>query len=83
MHSAIDNKYVISEFYDFKADKELIKEAIENNTTITIKCILQKANTLNRNGRVYPFPVLKKEVDKCILLCANCHIEIHEEIRNR
>lgn len=64
MHSAIDNKYVISEFYDFKADKELIREAIENNTTITIKCILQKANTLNRNGRVYPFPVLKKEVDK-------------------
>lgn len=60
MHSAIDNKYVISEFYDFKADKELIKEAIENNTTITIKCILQKANTLNRKWPSISFSCFKK-----------------------
>ena len=26
---------------------------------------------------------LKKEVDKCILVCANCHIEIHEELKNK
>lgn len=25
----------------------------------------------------------KKEVDKCILVCANCHREIHEEERNK
>lgn len=25
---------------------------------------------------------LKKEVDKCILLCSNCHAEIHEELYN-
>ena len=64
MHQLIDNKYVISEFYSFAADKNLIKEALQNNGTITIKCILQKADTLNRNGRVYPFNILKKEVDK-------------------
>lgn len=23
---------------------------------------------------------LKKEVDKCILLCSNCHAEVHEEL---
>lgn len=23
---------------------------------------------------------LKKEVDKCILLCSNCHAEIHQEL---
>jgi predicted HNH restriction endonuclease len=26
---------------------------------------------------------LKKEVDKCIMVCANCHIEIHEELKKK
>ena len=26
--------------------------------------------------------MMKKEVDKCKLLCANCHIETHNEIKN-
>ncbi len=32
-------------------------------------------------GKSWSFERLKKEVDKCILVCANCHIEIHEELR--
>ncbi len=36
----------------------------------------------NIGGRNYSFEIMKKEVDKCILVCANCHCEIHEEIRN-
>ena len=28
------------------------------------------------------FDDLKKEVDKCILVCANCHAEIHEALEN-
>ena len=31
------------------------------------------------SGKSWSFEKLKKEVDKCILLCANCHIEIHYE----
>lgn len=58
------DKYIISEFYGFNMDDNLLKEAYENNGTITIKCILQKADALNRNGRVYPYAILKREVDK-------------------
>jgi hypothetical protein len=31
-------------------------------------------------GKSWSYERLKQEVDKCILVCANCHIEIHEEI---
>ena len=53
-----DNKYIISEFYSFKPDISLITEAEEKNLPIILSGILQKANTLNRNGRVYPYNVL-------------------------
>lgn len=58
------DKYVISEFYAFKADSKLIKEAEEKNRPITMKGVLQKANTENRNGRVYPLEILKREAKK-------------------
>lgn len=29
------------------------------------------------NGNTRSFESLKKEIDKCILVCANCHREIH------
>lgn len=32
------------------------------------------------SSKTYSFERLKKEVDKCILVCSNCHIEIHEEL---
>jgi len=57
-------KYIISEFYAFTPDTKLISESIENNKPITLTGILQKANTLNKNGRIYPEKILKREVLK-------------------
>jgi hypothetical protein len=58
------DKYVISEFYTFEVDSTLIKEAEEKNQPIFMTGILQKANTENRNGRVYPLDILKREAKK-------------------
>lgn len=30
----------------------------------------------------YTWERVKNELDKCIMVCANCHMEIHEEIEN-
>lgn len=58
------DKYIISEFLTIDPNVKEINEAIEKNQPVIIPCILQKAGTLNRNGRVYPFDILKREVDK-------------------
>ena len=34
----------------------------------------------NISGGTKSFDTLKSEVDKCILVCANCHREIHFEL---
>lgn len=32
------------------------------------------------SGKIYSYEKMKNEVDKCILVCRNCHGEIHEEL---
>jgi len=61
-----ESKYIISEFYAFNPEnlRTIIKEAEEKNLPVILKGILQKANTLNRNGRKYPYDILKREVEK-------------------
>jgi 5-methylcytosine-specific restriction endonuclease McrA len=34
------------------------------------------------SGDIKSFDKLKKEVDKCILVCSNCHKELHSKINN-
>ncbi len=44
-------------------NKEELKEAIESgSSSLIMKGILQKSNTLNQNGRVYPYEILEREV---------------------
>lgn len=64
-------KCIISEFYEFKYDDKLIVESEKMGKPLTMTGILQKADTLNRNGRVYPYEILKREVDKYMDLVEN------------
>ena len=41
---------------------------------------LQKDFSISAVGNTYSWDKIKKEIDKCILLCANCHRQIHAEM---
>ena len=66
-----NGKYIISEFYEFKIEPNLITESEKSGKPLVMTGILQKADTLNRNGRVYPFEILKREADKYMELVEN------------
>lgn len=34
---------------------------------------------IGENGHTYSWERVKKEIDKCELICQNCHHELHEE----
>lgn len=68
---ANNDKYIISEFYEFKIDKNLITESEKAGKPLIMTGILQKADQLNRNGRVYPYEILKREADKYMELVEN------------
>ena len=54
---------LITSWQPFDYDAETIKETREkNNGKIIMRGILQKANVLNQNGRIYPKEILDREV---------------------
>ena len=58
-----NNLKLVTSWLPFEYNKELIKESREQNDgTIVRKGILQKAETLNQNGRIYPLAILEREV---------------------
>jgi hypothetical protein len=40
-----------------------------------------KEKDFSISGKTLSFEKMKKEVDKCILVCSNCHSEIHSETK--
>lgn len=40
--------------------------------------IREKRKDFNIGGVIILNEVIKKELDKCVLVCANCHSEIHD-----
>jgi hypothetical protein len=54
---------LLTSWTPFEYTKEMIKESREKNEgKIVMNGILQKADTLNQNGRIYPLVILEREV---------------------
>jgi|TARA_Y100000034_G_C6889345_1_gene408861 hypothetical protein len=59
----MNSKKLLTEWLAFEYDADLIKESIESNAgKVIMKGVLQKADTLNQNGRIYPEVILEREV---------------------
>lgn len=56
------NKRLITEWINFEYDKNLISEQKGKGGPFIMKGVLQKAETLNQNGRVYPRVILEREI---------------------
>tara|TARA_R110000824_G_scaffold335426_1_gene521993 strand:+ start:585 stop:1187 length:603 start_codon:yes stop_codon:yes gene_type:complete len=58
-----NNLQLLTEWMPLSYDKGLISESkMRNGGKIVLKGILQKCNTLNQNGRIYPESILSREV---------------------
>ena len=44
---------------------------------------LKKDFAISQKGATRSWERVKLELDKCILVCSNCHAEIHEKLRNK
>ena len=53
---------VLREWTPLSCTKKMIKESRELHGKIMLKGIIQRANTLNQNGRIYPKSILEREV---------------------
>ena len=59
------NKKLLEEVRPFEISRQKIDESIkENDGRLVVKGVLQRAESKNQNGRVYPREVLLKEVSK-------------------
>ena len=54
---------VLREWLPITCDKEVIKENKEKFGKFMLKGIIQRSNTLNQNGRVYPRSILEREIE--------------------
>lgn len=59
--------------YTISESRKNLMETInaEVNCCISVDCILQKADTINKNGRIYPYEILKKVVSNYEKLIAD------------
>ncbi len=58
----MNTQRLITEWVNFEYDPNIIKEQRDLNQPLIMKGILQKAETLNQNGRVYPKAILEREI---------------------
>ena len=59
----MSDKKLLREWYAVEYKPELIKEAKGAGKRVTLRGIIQKAETKNQNGRIYPRAVLQREME--------------------
>jgi len=59
----MNEKKMLREWYQIEYKPEMINEARSKGGKITLKGIIQKAETKNQNGRIYPRHILNREVE--------------------
>jgi hypothetical protein len=58
----IDRMKLLTEWTPLSYDNKILKEYKEQHGKMMLKGIIQRANTLNQNGRVYPTSILSREI---------------------
>jgi len=53
---------IITEWIPFNVDKKVLEEQKRSGGPMMMKGILQKSETVNQNGRIYPRPILEREI---------------------
>ncbi len=93
-NQTIEEKREIEKLRKRRERKELKNKAVEYKGGSCEKCgynkcmealefhhIDPKEKDFGIGGRTRSWKNVKKELDKCIMVCANCHREIHEELK--
>ena len=58
------SKQILVDYIPFEISPEQINESIKNNGKLVVKGVLQRAESKNQNGRVYPRETLMREAKK-------------------
>jgi len=57
---------LLTEYRPFSVDKRLVEQSINENKTLTVKGVIQRAEAKNQNGRIYPKEILLREIQKYV-----------------
>ena len=57
---------LLTEYRQFKVDKELVEASIKENKPLVVSGIIQRAEIKNQNERIYPREILMREIQKYI-----------------
>jgi len=60
----MSNKRLLQECFGFQYDKKLITEAKQQQQPIIVPALLQRCDSSNSNGRIYPRAILEREIGR-------------------
>ena len=57
---------LLTEYRPFQVDKMLVEQSINENKRLVVKGVIQRAESKNQNGRIYPKEILIREIKKYV-----------------